>query len=167
MIKLCKVLCTGILLVQSTVLAFAQNANKPIKIEVPSVYNANTIEDIRCYLLKPALGKRRPVIQLFAQNNQRGMPMKLLRNKTELPVRMLALARNSPYHLAFRVGVNEVLYQEKGSSPYTWSWRGRAKAPASPIVALPGERVESIKWWATVKIGSKTYTSDTLTTTIE
>lgn len=167
MIKLHKAFCTSILAVLCTVNAFAQKENNAIKIEVPATYNVNTAEDIRCYVYKPAIGKNKPVIQIFAQNNQRGMPMKLLRNKTELPVRLLALARNTPYHLAFRVGANEVLYQKQGSSPYSWSWRGRAKVPASPIVAIPGERVENIKWWATVKIGNKTYTSDTLTTTIE
>ncbi|MBN8669552.1 MAG: hypothetical protein J0L80_02625 [Chitinophagales bacterium] len=167
MIKLHKVFCTSALTLLSAVSAFAQKENKAIKIEVPATFKVNTAEDIRCYLYKPALGKNKPVIQIFAQNNQRGMPMMLLRNKTELPVRLLALARNTPYHLAFRAATNEVLYQKQGSSPYSWSWRGRAKAPASPIVAIPGERIESIKWWATVKVGNKTYTSDTLTTTIE
>lgn len=167
MIKLHKVFCICAMVLLSAISASAQKENKAIKLEVPATYNANIAEDLRCYVYKPALGKNKPVIQIFAQNNQRGMPMKLLRNKTELPVRLLALARNTPYHLAFRAATNEVLYQKQGSSPYSWSWRGRAKAPASPIVAIPGERIENIKWWATVTIGTKTYTSDTLTTTIE
>jgi hypothetical protein len=165
MIKLHKVFCTSALTLLSAVSAFAQKENKAIKLEVPPTYIANTAADIRCYLNKAAVGKHKPVVQVFAQNNLRNIPMKLQYNKTELPVRMLALARNSQHHLAFRAGMNEVLYQAQGSSPYSWSWRGRAKAPASPIAG--NEKVKTIKWWATVTIGTKTYTSDTLTTTIE
>jgi len=163
MMKVHKVCCT-ILLALSAISVQAQEA-KPIKIEVPATYSANAAGDIRCLLNKATVGKNKPVIQVFAQNNLRSIPMKLQHNKTELPVRMLALARNTPYQLAFRAGMNEVLYQAQGSSPYSWLWRGRAKAPASPIAG--SEKVKTIKWWATVTIGTKTYTSDTLTTTIQ
>lgn len=165
MTRLLKVFCTGILLTQSSIAAIAQEANKPVKIEVPTTYTANAAGDIRCYLNKAAVGNKKPVVQVFAQNNLRSIPMKLQYKKTELPVRLLALARNSSYYLAFRAGVNEVLYQAQGNSPYSWSWRGRPKAPASPIAG--SEKVKTIKWWATVTIGTKTYTSDTLTTTIQ
>lgn len=163
--RLKRIVCTGIVSVLSAFGTMAQEAGKPIKIEVPATYTANAAGDIRCYLNKAAVGKSKPVVQVFAQNNLRNIPMKLQYNKTELSVRMLALARNSQHHLAFRAGMKEVLYQTQGSSPYSWSWRGRAKAPASPIAG--NEKVKTIKWWATVTIGTKTYTSDTLTTTIE
>lgn len=160
-----KILCIVLLFIQSALSASAQEAITPIRIEVPAVYTTSAMGDVRCYLNKSTVGKSKPVVRLFAQNNLRNIPMKLQHNRTEIPVRMLALARNSPYHLAFRVGVNEVLYQAQGSSPYSWSWRGRAKAPASPLAG--NEKPKSIKWWATVTIGAKIYTSDTLTTTIE
>lgn len=163
--RLNRVVYTTTLLVMSAFGTMAQEASKPIKIEVPATYTANVAGDIRCYLNKAAVGKNKPIVQVFAQNNLRNIPMKLQYNRTELPVRMLALARNAPHHLAFRASMKEVLYQTQGKSPYSWSWRGRAKAPASPIVA--SEKVKTIKWWATVTIGTKTYTSDTLTTTIE
>lgn len=163
--RLKRIVCTGVVSVLSAFGTIAQEANKPIKIELPATYTPTKGGDIRCYLNKAAVGKSKPVVQVFAQNNLRNIPMKLQYNKTELPVRMLALARNSSYHLAFRAGMKEVLYQAQGSSPYSWSWRGRAKAPASPIAG--NKKVKTIKWWATVTIGTKTYTSDTLTTTIE
>lgn len=165
MTRLNRIVCTGVLSAMSAYSTMAQEANKPIKIEVPATYTTTKGGDMRCFLNKAAIGKNKPVVQVFAQNNLRNIPMKLQYNKTELPVRMLALARNSQHHLAFRVGLNEVLYQAQGSSPYSWSWRGRAKAPASPLAG--NEKPKTIKWWATVTLGTKTYISDTLTTTIE
>lgn len=166
MSKAIKICTIGLYLLHSAHTTYAQEAPKPIKIEVSELFPVGT-GDVRCYLNKSAIGRNKPVIQIFAQNNQRGMPMRLLHKRTELPVRMLALVRNTPYQLAFRAEINEVLYLAQGSSPYSWSWRGRAKALASPLVSIPGEKVETIKWWATVIIGTKTYTSDTLTTTIQ
>lgn len=168
MLKLKEVVIGGIVLVSTVFAARAQDAVKPVKIEIPEVYTGVDGGSVRCYIYKPTVSKGvKPVIRIYARNNQRGIPMLLQYKEGALPVRLLTLAKNSQYQLAFHVGIDEILYTSQGKSSYTWKWNGRAKAPASPLVAVPGEKVKSIRWWAVVTTGNNTYTSDTLTTTIE
>lgn len=168
MLKLKEVVIGGIILVSTVLAVRAQDAVKPVKIEIPEVYSAAGGGSVRCYIYKPAVSKGvRPVIRIYAQNNQRGIPMLLRYKNGVLPVRLLTLAKNSQYQLAFHVGTDEILYTSQGKSPYTWKWNGRAKAPASPLVAIPDEMVKSIRWWAVVTTGNNTYTSDTLITIIQ
>lgn len=168
MLKLKEVVIWGMVLVGSVFAASAQDVIKPVKVEIPEVYSRGNGGNVRCYIYKPAVSKGvKPVVRIYAQNNQRGIPMLLQYKYGTLPVRLLTIAKNTQYLLAFHVGIDDILYTLQGTSPYNWKWNGRAKAPLSPLVAIPGEKVKSIRWWAVVTSGNNTYTSDTLTSIIQ
>lgn len=62
MTRLKRIVCTGVVSVLSAFCTIAQEANKPIKIEVPATYTTTKGGDIRCFLNKAAVGKNKPVV---------------------------------------------------------------------------------------------------------
>ncbi|OSZ78445.1 hypothetical protein CAP35_09390 [Chitinophagaceae bacterium IBVUCB1] len=147
-----------------TALYTSAQVQKPVaRLEVAEAYSTANDGFIACYVYKPSV-KGTVSVSIFAQNDQRAIPMQLRYKKGALPVKLRLPAANTPYYQAVKIPLSKILIT-KPSAEYSWMWRGKAKAPASPIVAM--DKVNSIKWWAVVTIGKTTYTTDTLTTTIE
>ncbi len=156
-------LLLSVILIGAASNANAQTTTPVAKLEVSETYSAANDGFITCHVYKPAV-KSEVVVNIYAQNDQRAIPMQLRYKKSALPVKLRLPAANTPYYQAVKIPLSKVLIT-KPSADYNWVWRGKAKAPASPIVAK--EKVNSIRWWAVVTIGKSTYTTDTLTTIIE
>lgn len=148
----------------ATALHTDAQTNTPVaKLEVAETYSTASDGFVICHVYKPAV-KSTVVVSIYAQNDQRAIPMQLRYKKGMLPVKLRLPAANTTYYQAVKIPLSKILIT-KPSADYSWMWRGKAKAPVSPIVAK--EKVSSIRWWAIVTIGKTTYTTDTLTTTIE
>ena len=101
----------------------------------------------------------------FALNDQRLIPMNLTKNYKAIPAILRAAKANS--YIIFTAPASQLFFTDASKSQYKWAWRGRAKAPVSPIADVAGEKVKTVRCWFTVQIDKRTYTSDTLSLAIQ
>jgi hypothetical protein len=144
----------------------AAGKKKKLSIEVSSKnfkVTGNDTAFIRCRANKSLLEKNENVLlfHFFAQNDVRDLPMEL-GDKT---VDYIILKKGNDRDIMFTERMAKIFFTTP-SDKYYWKWRGRAKAPVSPIVDVAGEKVKKLKCWFILQSGKKSFSSDTVTINI-
>ncbi len=105
--------------------------------------------------------ERNAIFTLYAQNNLSRIPMRLVKNGK--PIKATSVMKN----IVFGVPIDEIFYKTPTDNGYTWKWKGRARAPLSPVMPVAGQKVTQVKCWAVLQVNKQAYLSDTITIQVQ
>jgi hypothetical protein len=105
--------------------------------------------------------ERNATFTLYAQNNVSRIPMRLVKNGK--PIKPVSVIKN----IVFGVPIDHIFYKAPTDNGYAWRWKGRARAPLSPVMPVAGQKVDSVKCWAVLQVNKQTYLSDTITIQVQ
>ena len=124
---------------------------------------------ITCVVKPGAINKHQGKVgfYLYARNDVRDIPMELLKNMEPVcPKRIKTRKRGNP-NIVFLAMANDLFYTGTNTKGFSWKWKGRARAPLSPLVTSSGEKVSRIDCWFVLHTDNKTYTSDTISIRVQ
>gem|GEM_PF-6848919 len=118
---------------------------------------------ITCAVTSGTFSKRPKDVKLYfyTRNDVRDIPMELIRKGKPLCPKRIKPRRNNNDNIVFMVMTDDIFFTDSSPKGYSWKWKGRARAPISPVVAVNGEKVNRLDCWFVLKANNKIYTSDT------
>lgn len=98
-------------------------------------------------------------ILFFAQNDIRNIPMQLTLRGKDIPLKV-EKTDDKYYYTVFKPALKDIFFTGASPKGYTWKWQGAAKAPASPVAELNGQKPKTIKYWFTIKVDGASFSTE-------
>jgi hypothetical protein len=154
----------GLMMVLISCLYVMQAAAQPMsmvgaKTTVPN-YKPGGPGAINCFVQWSLIknGKNMKIF-FYAQNDVRNIPMQLVYKGKNVPIKVKP-SDEKYFYTVFTPALKDIFFKDKSLAGYTWKWQGTAKAPASPLAEVNGQKPRTIKYWFTVKVEGAQFSTE-------